>query len=186
MVQRITISLEHPISSARILKDRGLQSCDRPAENSPGSSAAELSQKIKSFTQAAAAISMAAAKLKEFHQNEFAQHNQQIAKLAVEIARKVLVQEVNDGHYKIEAILQEALRNAPSRDDVIVHLNPNDAAFCRQMQEENGSEMFGPIKIIADSNVKQAECIVETSQGIVESFMETHLRHIAEALANAQ
>jgi flagellar assembly protein FliH len=185
MAQTVTISLEQPVGSVQILKDcKAAASAKSP--DGEAISAAEMSRKAESFMRAAAALSAAVGKFNEFHEGQFKQHNQQIAKLAVDIARKVLMQEVNDGHYKIEAILQETLKNAPSRENAIVHLNPDDAAFCRRMQQENTSELLAEIKIIADANVKPAECIVETPQGIVESFIETHLQHIAEALANAR
>jgi flagellar biosynthesis/type III secretory pathway protein FliH len=148
-------------------------------------SSAESSVQAKNLMQAAAALSTAAAKVAEFHESQLKQQNQQIAKLAVEIARKVLMWEADQGHYKIEAIVQEALKNAPSHENVVVRLNPADAAVCRNMQE-NTTEMFAGIRITADANVKPAECVVETPRGIVESFIETHLQHIGEALANSQ
>ena len=185
MVQTVTISLKRPVGSVRILRDYGGLSSETAAALDTAASA-ELSQQTKKFMQAAAALSAITAKLNVFFENEVRQHNQQIAKLAVEVARKVLMQEVADGHYKIETIVQEAIRNAPSRENVVVHLNPADAAFCRQAQEQNGEKLFGGIKIESDPNVKPADCVVATPRGLVESFTETHLLHIAEALAYAQ
>src|SRR5512140_459949 len=130
MVKSVTVRFERPIGSVQILKDYGTTANKGPAGPDEAISANEISRQAKSFTQATAALSAAAGKLNEFYEKEIQQHNQQIAKLAVEIARKILMQEVNDGHYKIEAILQEALRNAPSRENVIARLNPADAAFC--------------------------------------------------------
>jgi flagellar biosynthesis/type III secretory pathway protein FliH len=184
MVQTVTISLERPVGSVRILRDRGGTSPDAAANDT--TSSAELARQTKNFTQVAAALSSATTKLNTFFENDVRQHNQQIAKLAVEIARKVLMQEVADGHYKIEMIVQEALKNAPSRENVTVHLNPTDAAVCRQAQEQNGGRLFDGIKIEADPNVKPADCVVATPRGIVESFTETHLLHIAETLAHVQ
>lgn len=185
MVQTVTISLERPVGSVRIVRDRG-GAASEIAAAADTTVSAELARQTKTFMQAAAALSAATAKLNAFFENEVRQHNQQIAKLAVEIARKVLMQEVANGHYKIETIVQEAIKNAPSRENVVVHLNPADAAVCRQAQEQSGAEFFGGIKIEADPNVKPADCVVATPRGVVESFTETHLLHIAEALAHAQ
>jgi flagellar biosynthesis/type III secretory pathway protein FliH len=184
MVQTLNISLEQPVASVRILTDYGDLSENSAAQNNVEISA-ELSRQTNSFVQAAAALSAITAKLNSFLDNEVRQHNQQIAKLAVEIARKVLMQEVAQGHYKIETIIQEALRNAPARENISVHLNPADTAFCRQAQEQN-PELFSNIKIEADPNVKAADCVIVTPKGLVESFIETHLLHIAEALAHAE
>jgi flagellar biosynthesis/type III secretory pathway protein FliH len=185
MVQTVTISLERPVGSVRILRGRDGGPSEIAAAADTAASA-ELSRQTKTFMHAAAALSAVTTKLNAFLENEVRQHNQQIAKLAVEIARKVLMQEVADGHYKIETIIQEAIRNAPSRESVVVHLNPADAAVCRQAQEQSGTELFGGIKIETDPNVKPADCVVATPGGLVESFTETHLLHIAEALAHAQ
>lgn len=184
MVQTVTISLERPVGSVRIVRDRG-GGASETAADADMAAPAELSQQTNNFMQAAAALSAVTAKLNTFFENEVRQHNQQIAKLAVEIARKVLMQEVADGHYKIETIVLEALRNAPSRENVVVHLNPADAAVCRQAQEQNDGQLFGGIKIEADPNVKPADCMVVTPRGLVESFTETHLLHIAEAFTHA-
>ena len=185
MVRTVTLSLKRPVGSVRILKDYGGVSSETAAAADMAATA-ELSQQTKKYMQAAAALSGAATKLNAFFENEVRQHNQQIAKLAVEIARKVLMQEVADGHYKIETIVLEALKNAPSRENVVVHLNPADAAFCRQAQEQSDGQLFGDIKIEADPNVKPADCVVVTPRGLVESFTETHLLHIAEAFTHAQ
>jgi flagellar biosynthesis/type III secretory pathway protein FliH len=183
MVQTVTISLERPVGSVRIVRDRG----GVPAENDVKDMAAsaEIARQTKNFMQAAAALSAVVTKLNAFFESEVRRHNQQIAGLAVEIARKVLMQEVTDGHYKIETIVQEALKNAPSRENLVVRLNPVDVAACRQTQEQGGIELFVGIKIEADPNVKPADCVVVTPRGLVESFTETHLLHIAEALAHA-
>jgi flagellar biosynthesis/type III secretory pathway protein FliH len=181
MVQTLKISLERPVASVRILTDRGTSSDNASANDAD---TAELVQKAKALAQAAAAVAAIAAKLNAFFETEVRQHNQQIAKLAVEIARKVLVQEISQNHYKIETILQEALRNAPSRQGVSVRLNPTDAASLRK-QEQDSDELFSGITIEPDPNVKPADCVVVTPKGLVESFTETHLIHIAEALGQA-
>ena len=47
-------------------------------------------------------------------------HNRELAKLAVEIARKVLVQEIDEHHYKIEEIIKAAIESLPATTDEIV------------------------------------------------------------------
>ena len=50
----------------------------------------------------------------------------QIARLSVEIARKVLAQRVEKGDYEIETIIKEVLSKSPARHDIDIHLNPED------------------------------------------------------------
>jgi flagellar biosynthesis/type III secretory pathway protein FliH len=132
------------------------------------------------------ALNSAAAKLKHLQENIIKEHKEQIAKLAVEIARKVLMQEIKEGDYKIEAIIQEALDNVPTLQDVMVHLNPEDFAQCQISEAENDVEVFKDIKLVPDPNVGKAECLVETPKGVIESVIEEHLDNIVKALTNTE
>ena len=49
-----------------------------------------------------------AEKLNDCCENIFTQHKEEIARLSVEISRKILVRKIEDGDYKIETIVKEA------------------------------------------------------------------------------
>ena len=124
-------------------------------------------------------------KLNQFYEKIFAEHKEEIAKLSVEIARKILLQKVQQGDYQIEAIVQEAIKNAPTQQDIIVHLNPGDLARIQKIQQEDAGAFMG-IKFVSDPNVGQAECTIETSKGIVESLINEHLEQISKALGKVE
>ena len=92
-------------------------------------------------------------------------------------------QKVKDGDYQIESIVQEALNNAPARQNIVVRLNPQDLAKCQQLQKSDS--MLASVKLVADPGIGPAECVVETPKGKVESLIDGHLEQVARALSKA-
>jgi flagellar biosynthesis/type III secretory pathway protein FliH len=139
-------------------------------------------QKLQ-YDKALEALESAARKLQLVYERTIVEHRQAIAKLSIEIARKILSQKVKDGDYQIEAIVQEALNNAPSRQNIVVRLNPQDFAKCQQMQQNDS--MLASVKLVADPGIGPAECIVETPKGKVESLLDSHLEQVTRVLSKA-
>jgi flagellar biosynthesis/type III secretory pathway protein FliH len=129
--------------------------------------------------------------LNRFYKEVLDKHKEEIASLSVEIANKVLMQKVQKGDYRIESIITEALKNVPTCQDVVVHLNPEDMTQYQKLKQDSigdalpVAELEG-IKFVADSNIGRAECMLETPKGIVKSFVEQHLEKIREALAKVE
>ncbi len=180
----IAVNLVKPIASAAILD--GCGQAGSPAN--AGQAGLDLEsgpQKVK-FSQLCQALESLVAKLNHFCEQVFAEHREEIAKLSVEIARKILVQKVIEGDYEIESIVNESLKNAPTHHDVVVHLNPEDLTQCRKLQQDNASGTLAGLKFIADPNIGRAECMLETPKGIIESLIDDHLEQIAKALQKAE
>ncbi len=134
--------------------------------------------------QALRALETVTAKLQRVYEKMIVEQRQSIAKLSVEIARKILLQKVKDGDYQIESIIQEALKNAPTQQDIVVRLNPQDLAKSQQiLQKSEGG--FAGVQFIADQSVGLADCIVDTPKGKVESMIQEHLEQVARALIKA-
>jgi flagellar biosynthesis/type III secretory pathway protein FliH len=138
------------------------------------------SQKIL-YEQACRTIQAIVDKFKENYETIFAQRNEDIAKLAVEIARKVLMQAVDDGNYKIEEIIKEIIKNAPTQNDLVVHLNPKDLADIQKI----GTQVFSGVTFVGDNNIGRAECMLESPKGIIRSLIDEHLEQIGRALKRA-
>jgi flagellar biosynthesis/type III secretory pathway protein FliH len=183
MSRTVTIRLERPICSATLLEGTAEDLSAASAETDQ----AELLQRQKeNLAQVCQALQDAVNKVNEFQKRLFKEHKEQIAKLSVEIARKILVRKVQQGDYEIESIVQESLKNAPTRQDVVVHLNPDDLAQCQEIREDVLQGTLAGVKLIGDPNVGRAECVLETPRGIVESFIDGHLARIAEALERVE
>ncbi|UCD58218.1 MAG: hypothetical protein JSV16_03650, partial [Candidatus Hydrogenedentota bacterium] len=124
-------------------------------------------------------------RLNEFYNTGFSRHREEIAKLSVEIARKILAQQIHKGDYQIESIIREALKKAPCSGDIVIHLNPQDLAQWQKTQKDGPGDAFAGAKFVSDVNVGRAECLIDNPKGIVESFINEHLERIGKALAKA-
>ncbi len=164
------------ISQTQINPD--LDANNTSADNSKAKEAALL--------QTCQIINNIADKLKKFNENLIAEHKEEIAKLSVEIARKILVQKVEKGDYEIESIVKEALKNIPTRQDVEVHLNPEDHVQCQKSLHDELNSMLSEIKLILDPDIKRAECSIKTPKGTIQSFIDEHLEQIGEALGKVK
>jgi flagellar assembly protein FliH len=145
------------------------------------SALAEIELQKQAYTQAAQIAETIAAKLQVVYEKAIIEHRQGIAKLAVEIARKILAKKVSESDYQIESIIKEAMNNAPTRQDVIVRLNPKDLDVCQKIQQQ-GEGAFANIKFLADSSIGPAQCIIETSRGKIEALIDEQLEQVARVL----
>lgn len=184
----VTVNLSKPIVSAVVLDNYsdGIGT-ELSARDSGGRGEQILMQELEAqkalFSQSCQSLKGVVARLNEFCDKLFSEHKEEIAKLSVEIARKVLMQKVQEGDYEIESIVKEALKSAPERHDVVVHLNAEDFARCEKARQQNKTDgSLAGVKFISDDNIGRAECMVETPKGIIESLIEEHLERIGKAL----
>ena len=193
MSHTLTVNLNKPIASARLLDDNtgsaGIQSPCPDIEESDADSTHILKQDLETrkavFSQACEALNGVIAKLNQFCEKLFVDHREEIARLSVEIARKILMQKVESGDYEIEPIIKEALNNVPGIQDVVVHLNPADIEKCQNAQENEPGCVLAGIKLIPDPNIGRAECLLESPKGIIKSMIDDNLERIGKALEKA-
>jgi flagellar biosynthesis/type III secretory pathway protein FliH len=193
MLQTLTVNLNKPIISATVMD--GYADCDVSQLSGPDreDSKAETGQAPRQdfeaqkavFSQACQTLNGVITRLNQFCDKIYAEHGEEIARLSVEIARKILMQKVENGDYEIESIIKEALKNAPSSQDVIVHLNPEDLEKCRKAQQDGSGGVLAGIKLIPDPNIGRAECLLESPKGIIKSLIDDNLERIGKALEKA-
>jgi flagellar biosynthesis/type III secretory pathway protein FliH len=194
MSRTLTVHLEKPVVSVKISDAPPLLSCESKngdgeqitIQSQGGSLSGDSQAKDTVLSQTCQTLKALTDKLNQFYDKLFAEHKEEIAKLSVEIARKILAQQVQNGDYEIESIVKEALKNAPTRQDVVVHLNPQDHILCQKAQQDEPNGALAGIKFISDPNIGRAECLLETPKGIVESLINEHLERIGKALKTAE
>jgi flagellar biosynthesis/type III secretory pathway protein FliH len=199
MAEALTVHLPKPVAGLRVVEEPGRalspEARPRDVEAEPeGLIAAPadehresdaLRQQKKNLAQLCETVNSLAARLNDLHQQTVARHRTDIARLAVEIARKILTRKIDQGEYDIQTIIEEALKRAPTRQNLVVRVNPEDLAACQQLQQENVGTQFAELDLVADWSIARANCLVETPKGIVKSFIEEHLARIGEALEKA-
>jgi len=172
----IEISIDRPIQDVEICDEIGGAS-GGDGRDSPGKNKAELSR-------ICGILNGLVEKVNRFCEKLFAEHREAIARLSVEIARKILARRVEEGDYKIETIVKEAINGAPGRKELVVHLNPKDYGEFEKLQSEGGVNFEG-IKFVSDVAIGAAECVVESPKGTIKSLIDEHLERIGGALENS-
>ena len=143
---------------------------------------AELERTRQQLTQVCAAMNKAAEELEEYRSTLFSSHREQIVRLSLEIAAKILAKEITEGNYAIEKIVLEALQSAPSAKQTTIRLNPEDVKAFEKAAAEQGLKLPANTKIAADWAINPAECIIDSELGMIESLIDEHLRQIGQAL----
>lgn len=141
----------------------------------------ELETQKKLHHEGFGALQGIISRLNQFYDEIFAGHNEAIARLSVEIARKVLMRNISDGDYEIESIIKEALKNVPQSSSLVVRLNPHDLEGLQKLQKAGEATLTG-IELVADTDVGRAECVIESSKGIIKLLIDEHLEQISKAL----
>jgi flagellar biosynthesis/type III secretory pathway protein FliH len=175
MAGTITIRLDKAIQTAKLYD----LSCSETEQ------ADLLKHEHARLLQLNRALREAVNRVSEIETKLMREYKDQIAKLSVAIAGRIVAKKVEQGDYAIEAILRQAMESSPSRQDVVAHLNPVDLATYEALMEANPSERLGGVTFVADSAVGRAECVLETPKGVIESLIERHLEHMGEALKEA-
>jgi flagellar biosynthesis/type III secretory pathway protein FliH len=176
MGDMLTMRLARPIRSVRQIDAPNRSASAAPSEseirNGEAQELAPLCKTLRGMVD----------KLRKLHDETVASHRSEIAKLAVEIARKILACRTAQGDYDLQGVIEEALKRAPSRQNLVVRVNPEDLAPCQQLVQNNPDGPLAGLEFTADWSIARADCVVETPKGIVKSFVEEHLERISEAL----
>lgn len=172
-----TICSDRPIEKVEVIEDYpygGSGISEKGFENA----GAEIDRLCKTLREMVQNINI-------FYEKNISEHREAIARLSIEIARKILAKKISERDYQIEEIIKEALKGTAVRKDVVICVNPQDYGGLRKLQTEGGVNLLEGIELVSDSTVGAAECIIQTSKGTVRSLIGEHLERISQALSNA-
>ncbi len=148
--------------------------------------AEQVEADLTALRMARSALEKAADKCREAREKIIEQAEGQLLDLSIDIARKVLMQEIQAERYQIEPIVREALSRIPQRTDVVVHLHPDDLARCELAEQDGPDSAQATVRFSADPGVDRGECLLRTSEGTVESTVEEHLAEITKTLGSPE
>ncbi len=179
MTGSVEINLEVPISSVSVVGEAEGEMRSAGATTTNEDHAKHHGEEL---TNVCRALDAAACGLNKFCEEVFSSQREQIVRLSVEIAEKILLKEISSGNYEIEKIVGEALKIAPAQQDVVVRINPDDLQRYREISQDHGEELLTNVKLVPDPSIGAAECVVETDKGMIEYFIEEHLKQVSTAL----
>lgn len=108
---------------------------------------------------------------------------QDVLKLSVKIAEKIIGREITlDGNARGEIVLT-ALRQARQQEMMTVRVNAGDLPLIEKMRER--IDAFGRARFldfVADQSIGEGGCLIESASGTIDARLETQLRVLEKAL----
>ncbi len=108
---------------------------------------------------------------------------QDVLKLAVKVAEKIIGREVQQDENVRADIVLTALRQARQQEMLTVRVNANDLPLVEKMRER--IDAFGRARyldFVADQAVGEGGCLIESASGTIDARLETQLRVLENAL----
>ena len=179
MNDRLEIQLPAQLASVTIVGN-GSDLPQPDQQDSTLQAQVQLDAELAKLKTAQAALADGQAKLVQLQQRIIEEAEKQLVELALGIAKKVLMQEIQAQRYEIDPIVKEAISRFPAPSEVQVHLNPDDLKRCKLAAGDD--QASAGAQFIADPAIRPGECLIETSHGTVESSIDQHVDEVARVL----
>jgi flagellar assembly protein FliH len=131
---------------------------------------------------AAAVLRDAAAAIRAHEARWSANLEENLAALAVLVARHVVQREVAADPALVRALVSAALAQYPVDDQVTVRLHPDDLQQCRTLQGE-GDGALPDLRWVGDPTVERGGCLLEGRERILDGRLDVALERAYRALA---
>jgi len=111
-------------------------------------------------------------------------YERNIVDLALEIAKKVVDEQILLKPDTVANIARKALFIAAEREHIQIRVNPEDMDMIKAHKDDLMASMDGieKIDVVADRRIKRGGCILETDAGNVDGRLQSQLSHIDDAL----
>lgn len=191
MSEPVTIQLDAPIRRVTVVGAETEETdAVRLAERRLAQQQAELDRRAKALEQqgaarqaelerSAQALRGAAKELAALREEMIRELRAAVPVLAMDIARKVLQQEIESREYQIDPIVEAALSRLPKRGEILVCLHPDDFERCGLARGGSAEES---VRFAADPSVPPGGCRIESGEGTVESDPAAALEQIEKTL----
>lgn len=104
--------------------------------------------------------------------------------LAIKIAEKVVMQELDRKDFSIDPIITEAISQMPGRGEIEIRLHPDDLARCSLAGDEQLAHRN--IRFVPDPLVAIGGCVVDSQEGCVESTVTDSLNQARKAMQDVE
>ncbi|MGC8782898.1 MAG: type III secretion system stator protein SctL [Armatimonadota bacterium] len=108
----------------------------------------------------------------------------QVVDLVLEIARKVLREEIQARREATLSIIKHALRRVVDTEHVRIRVHPDDLRIAREHREDFLAVCDGvkQIEIVDDQRVGGGGCIIETPSGTIDASLRTQIQSVEKSL----
>lgn len=107
----------------------------------------------------------------------------ELAKLAMEVAKKIIGEQVAINRDATVEIIRNAMTRIKSREEVSIKVNPDDVDYVRGKQDIFARMVEGlkKLEIVADPRVDRGGCIIETDLGNTDARLSVQISLIETA-----
>lgn len=131
-------------------------------------------------------VEKVASRLSAEREAVLANAEEDLLRLAIAVASRVVRREVSADREVVVRILGDALRRASPLEDVVVRLHPADYRMLREAPGLlAGLSEIRHFELVEDRRVGQGGCLIETGSGAIDARLETALEEIERALGRA-
>ncbi|NLK42179.1 MAG: hypothetical protein GX298_09030 [Planctomycetes bacterium] len=181
MEREALLKVQMPLRSVEVLSRQQIEQAARQKAR-----ADQTEQTRRRLEQVCDALGKAVSVVEHYYASMIAAHREQIVRLSLEIAARVLAKETAEKNYAIEQIVTEVLQSAPPAKQMTIRLNPDDVKAFEQAAGEQGLSLPPTVEVVADWSIGPAACRIDSELGIVESMIEDRLRQIEQALLESE
>lgn len=141
----------------------------------------------KGYKEAASIIAVAsrmADELKKLRREIFEKSEEEIFKLSLAVAKKVINTEVTLNRDVVLSIVKAAIKELTARDNIKVRLNPDDAEHILDEKKEllTAADGIKELAIEEDTSVPKGGCIVDAGLAEVDARLEQQIEEITKGL----
>ncbi|MBI5827648.1 MAG: hypothetical protein HZB22_07975 [Deltaproteobacteria bacterium] len=125
--------------------------------------------------------------LSSFKAGLYKECEKEVVDLCLAIARKAVQIDVERSGDAVMGSVREALKAVVAAGEIVVKINPKDAATLNQYKPElarYGDGVKG-VTIEVDDSISKGGCVIETNYGEVDATIDTIMGDIEERLKNA-
>lgn len=117
--------------------------------------------------------------------DEFLEKNEPcLVQLAIQVARKIIGEELRSAPDQVVLVAREALRSARRGRNLVLQVHPDDEDAVRRQISILHASLGGPreIEVVSSAAVARGGCMIESDIGIIDAQLETQLEVMSRTL----
>jgi flagellar assembly protein FliH len=108
----------------------------------------------------------------------FTQVEQQVVKLSIQVAKKIVHREIQADPNIIQTLVRVALGHVAEKSAVTIHLNPTDYNYLLEQHAELSQTEGRDISLLADKSIERGGCLIQTDSGDIDARIEEQFREV--------
>lgn len=122
--------------------------------------------------------------IKEFKDSYATELEPQLVDLVVQISGKILKDKMQEDRDLIVRTVHDAFNHITDREFIRIRLNTSDYDLLNAHRQELCAKFheIRDLELVADDNIEQGGCILETNEGHVDATMRTQIDRVFNAL----